>query len=339
MKRIIAVLMSLALLSAGLLPAALADDIETFTWKDEETGDTYVDEFNYVTRKVTTTKTAADGTVTVETYSMGDEAEESSGSETVKNSDGSITVVSKDQTDVTINVDNGTAAVASSGGLTQAEWEARMAKAVAANGSSTETVYRDVNGNIWPVRVEYVGLGRSSVVVNGDRCMVPTSSLSWVTEAPEDKLLAVVTTEKQSYVTLRAKKSQKAFVMGHCEKCQVVRVISTGKTWTMVDCDGMRGYVLTSGLTFYDNAPRVYTTGMVTFRGNTTSKNTVHVRSGTNGSAKQLQAFACGTPLTVFSQDGKWYEVDVGGWHAWIMNEYVTLEDGAIQAARETETP
>ena len=27
--------------------------------------------------------------------------------------------------------------------------------------------------------------------------------------------------------------------MGHCDKCTVVRVISVGKTWTMVDLDGI----------------------------------------------------------------------------------------------------
>ncbi len=351
MKKYIAGLMSLIILAAGLLAGtASADNKKVETYKDSETGETYVDEYNYTTGVVTTTVTDANGNVEVYTNTI-EEVSDNTGtttnsspgttsSDTVKNPDGSITVVSKDQTDADYsNVDTSNNNISSddssSGGLTQEEWEARMAKAISANGSVTETVYRDANGNIWPVQVEYMGLGRSSVIVNGERCLVPTSSLTWVTNAPDNKLLAVVSTEKQSYVTMRAKKSQKSFVMNHCEKCQVMRVISTGKTWTMVDCNGMRGYVLTSGLTFYDNDPKEYVTGVVTFRGKTTSRNTIHIRSGITGSARQLQEFSCGTPLTIFSKNEKWCEVDVGGWHAYIKSEFVTMDEGAVLAVAD----
>ncbi len=353
MRKYIAGLISLIILATGMLAGtASADNKKVETYKDDETGETYVDEYNYTTGQVTQTVTDSNGNVEVYTYSIEqvndntntttDSSPSTTSDETVKNPDGSITVVSKDQTDADYSdVDTSNTDVSSedssSGGLTQEEWEARMAKAISANGSVTETVYRDANGNIWPVQVEYMGLGRSSVIVNGERCLVPTSSLTWVTDAPDNKLLAVVTTEKQSYVTMRAKKSQKAFVMSHCEKCQVLRVISTGKTWTMVDCNGMRGYVLTNGLTFYDNAPKDYVTGMVTFRGKTTSRNMIHVRSGTTGTARQLQEFSCGTPLTIFSRNDKWCEVDVGGWHAYIKSEFVTMDEGAVLAAADPE--
>ncbi len=333
------------ILGIALLNFAFAENIESQSWTDENGNMVYM-ETNNSTGKITEKTVDKNGNVIyIDEYDKIDGSDDSSESPagTTKNADGSITVVSRDQTGAdysnvdTSNSSSGSSDGSSSGGLTQEEWEARMAKAISANGSVTETVYRDANGNIWPVQVEYMGLGRSAVIVNGERCLVPTSSLTWVTEAPENKLLAVVTTEKQSYVTLRAKKSQKSFVMDHCEKCQVLRVISTGKTWTMVDCNGMRGYVLTSGLTFYDNSPKDFVTGVVTFRGKTTSKNLVHIRSGITGSARQLQEFACGTPLTIFMKDGKWCEVDVGGWHAYIKSEYVTMDDGAVLAAADPE--
>ena len=125
--------------------------------------------------------------------------------------------------------------------LTQEEWEARWEKYATANGVTTGTVYTDNAGAAWPAELLFLGLGRSTISVNGQRMLVPTSSLRWDTEAPEDKLLAVVLPTKQTYLTLRAKKSQKSFVMGHCEKCTVLRVIRTGKTWTMVDAGGVRG--------------------------------------------------------------------------------------------------
>ena len=215
--------------------------------------------------------------------------------------------------------------------LTQEEWEARMAKAIRQNGEIGNTVYLTGTGESFPVQIEYLGLGRSSVILNGEHLLVPTSSLKWETEAPPEKVLAVVSTTKQTYATMRAKKSQKAFVMGHCEKCSVLRVVSTGKTWTKVESNGMCGFVLTSTLTFYDNEPKEYVTGMVSYKGNINSRNTVHVRTSTKSSARQLAEFDCGTPLTIFSQDEKWCEVDVGGWHCYILTEFVTL-DSAFSA-------
>ena len=269
-------------------------------------------------------------------------------SEPLQNPDGGMEVTSSDQTGA---FDSNAAAAAAqqgeedgsttgSAGLTPEEWRARMDKAMQANGVSTGTVYVDENGTATPVEVSYVGLGRSEVILNGVAVMVPTSSLVWESEAPPEKRLAVVTTQRQSYITMRAKMSKKAFVMAHCEKCRVVRVISTGNTWSMVDDNGLRGYVLTSGLTFYPNDPREdYVSGVITFRGKTTSRNTVHVRSSNKGSARQLAEFPCGTPLTIFSQDEKWCEVDVGGWHCYIMNDFVTFDEVAVAAASETTGP
>ena len=221
----------------------------------------------------------------------------------------------------------------SSPGLTQEEWEARMRKAIEKNGAHTDTTYRDPDGNQFPAEVLNLGLGRSDILVNGVQMTVPTTTLSWLTEAPEDKVLAVVNPNKQSYATLRATKNKKGFVMSHCEKCRVVRVISIGKTWTKVDCDGMRGYVLTSALDFYNNGVRIYRTGIITFKGKIDKNNPVHIRSANTNTAKQLAEFACGTPLTVFAQDGRWTEVDVGGWHGYILTEFVTLDEVKSEAS------
>lgn len=257
-----------------------------------------------------------------------------------QNPDGSITVTSADQTGA---YDSEAAAAAAeaqnesseaeSAGLTPEEWRARMEKAILENGSGTGTVYVDETGGISPVEVVYVGLGRSEVILKGEHRMVATSSLVWETSAPADKLLAVVTPAKQSYLTMRAKMSKKAFVMEQCQKCRVVRVISTGDTWTMVDDDGLRGYVMTSGLTFYDNEPKEYTTGMITFKGKATSNNKVHIRSSNKNNSRQLEEFACGTPLTIFNHDEKWCEIDVGGWHCYILSKFVTFDEAALSAS------
>ena len=219
--------------------------------------------------------------------------------------------------------------------LTQEEWEARWDKYTARNGETTGTVYMDENGAVSPAEIKHLGLGRSTILVSDQELLVPTSSLKWDTEAPEDMVLAVSSPEKQSYLTLRATKSKKAFVMGHCDKSMVVRVIKTGPTWTFVDLEGVRAYVLTSGLTFYDNAPKNYAAGIITFRGKTKSKNTIHVRTAPRG--KQITDFPTGTPVTVFSEEDGWFEVDVAGMHCYIASEFVTLEEPLITAEARTE--
>ena len=211
-----------------------------------------------------------------------------------KNADGSVTVTSGQ-----IQIEDSSSSQGS-GHLTQEEWEARWAKYTAANGTTTGTVYLDENGEAHPTEIVTLGLGRSTILIEDQEMLVPTSSLKWDTNAPEDKLLAVVTPAKQTYLTLRAKKSQKSFVMGHCDKCRVLRVITTGKTWTMVDDNGVRGYVMTSGLTFFDNSPKQYAAGLITVKGKIVRGNTVHIRSANKNTARQIAEYPVGTPITVF---------------------------------------
>ena len=279
-------------------------------------------------------------------YSSGTTAPTSSsdGGMTVTSSDGSQNSLPEGAVinlDGSLTIESGTLGTGepdsqSSGHLTEEEWAARLAKARAKLGVTTGIAYVDDNGVSHPAEIETLGLGRSTVLVDGTRMLVPTSMLVWDTEASEDKRLAVVSTGKLTYATLRAKKSRKAFVMGHCEKCRVLLVIKTGKTWTMVDDHGVRGYVLTSTLSFYDNKPKQYASGMITIKGRAVSDATVHVRSSRQNTARQIAEFPVGTLVTVFSQEGKWSEIDVGGWHCYILSEFLTLQEPLLSAGAET---
>ena len=252
-----------------------------------------------------------------------------------RNADGSVTVESGQ---LQIDIEGSTG----SGHLTQAEWEARLAKYTRINGVTTGTVYTDESGTVTPVEIVSLGLGRSTILINGKKMVVPTSSLSWDHEVPENKVLAVATPKSPStYLTLRAKKSKKSFVMGRCDKCKVVRVIRSGKTWSFVDNGEARGYVLTSGLTFYDNKPKTYASAVITIKGKTTSRATVHTRTSGSNKAKQIDEYPVGTAITVFSQDEDWSEIEVDGWHCYMQTKYITLQeplltaDAAAEAAAE----
>ena len=238
-----------------------------------------------------------------------------------QNSDGSITVESGQY-----------AAPGETGGssgqhLTEEEWAARWAKYSSRLGTTSGTIYRTEDGQVFPVKILSLGLGRSTVLIGQDKFLVPTSSLEWDHEVPDEKVLAVVYPKKQGHVTLRAKSSAKAFVMAQAAKCSVARVIKSGKTWSLVDVGGVRGYCYTSTLIFYDNKPRQYTTGMITINGKTPrgADFTVHVRDASSKGG-QIAEFVPGTPITVFALDNQFYEADVEGLHCYIMKDFVTLD-------------
>ncbi len=251
---------------------------------------------------------------------------DSSGVEIPRNADGSITVESG-QIQIQDDQPQG------SGGLTQDEWEARMRKAIERNGDYTETWYFGAEKEPIPVEVLYVGLGRSRIAYAGEQFMVNTCDLAWAMDVPAEQALAVVNANRAGYAALRANTSTKSFVMDHCITGSVVRVLSSGKNWTKVDYRGTRGYVLTSSLVFHSNSLRSYETGKICIDGRTTGRSTINIRANAKNNSRILGDYVLGTPLTIFTRNDKWCEVDVEGWHCYILTEYVSLEEPGTMLA------
>ena len=224
-----------------------------------------------------------------------------------------------------------------------AKWASSMAKAYAKNGR-TQTIYRDDAGNMYPVDVTYVGLARSMVKLNGKDQLVDTWRLSWDTEAPDDKVLAVVAPNDAAEVRMLATDSAKATVLARIPTNRVVQVIKTGKNWTLVDInDGEtpRGYIATDVLDFYPQMQLTYRTALLSAAGRTKGSDPVWIRAKANGNARRITQFDLGEPLTVYCENEQgWCEVDVHGYHAFILNDFVTYEneipEAEAQESRET---
>ena len=210
-----------------------------------------------------------------------------------------------------------------------------MNNAFIKNGGYTPTVYRDENGVETPVDVVYMGLSRSMVTINGEKQLVETWRLSWETKAPEDKVLAVVHSPKNSAdVKFHEKKSTKSTNLNKVMTNRVVRVIEYDKNWTLVDIDDPempRGYISTSYLEFLPNIPMPYRSAKVSAAGKTKGNDTVWIRADDKDNSRHLVEFKLGTPLTVYAQNDKWAEVDVGGYHAFILARHVTMDDSAAE--------
>ncbi|MCR5566031.1 MAG: hypothetical protein K6F61_04205 [Clostridiales bacterium] len=240
-----------------------------------------------------------------------------------KNEDGSIEIESG-----TGGVDIQIAPTAAP--MTDEEWAAALAAAAAKNGKDTPAVWKDpATGSAQQVKVVYMGIGRSMIQVNGESRLVNTADMTWNTEAPAEKVLAVVASRQ---VYLHKNAARKSLGIKQIYRDSVVRVLATGKNWTFVDHAGDCGYILTSALDFYANDHTDFEGGYLSLNGKTTGKGRVQVRDFETN--KILEGFKPGTPVTVFDilEDYNYAEIDVEGLHCYVKLDCLTLESALSDA-------
>ena len=267
-----------------------------------------------------------------------------SGSATITNEDGSMTVVTGEEDPVagavknedgSIEIESGTGGIDIDDSPTRAPlegaaWEAALAGVAARNGKDTPTAWTDpATGTSYAADVVYMGIGRSMIEVDGERKLVNTVDLWWPTEAPEDQVLAVVSSR---YAWMHKSPSNKITVLKFKQiyKDSVVRVLATGKNWTFIDHEGDRAYVKTSTLEFYANDHTDIEAGYLSLNGKIKGKGIVQVRDMDTMSI--LDSFQPGTPVTVFDILEGFAEIDVAGWHCVVMLECLTLERALADA-------
>ena len=223
-----------------------------------------------------------------------------------------------------------------------AKWNRAMSLAYAHNGS-TQTYYKnDDDGSEIPVTILYLGLARSRVILDGEKQMVETWRLSWDTEAPEDKVLAVVAPNDAAEVRMLAKDSAKSTVLTRVPTNRVVQVIKVGKNWTLVDINDNetpRGYIATDVLDFYPQMQLTYRSAVLSAAGRTKGSDPVWIRAEASGNARRIIQFDLGEPLTVYCvNDQGWCEVDVHGYHAFILDDFVTYENETPETPENQES-
>lgn len=200
-----------------------------------------------------------------------------------------------------------------------------------AQSGSVRLVSED--GEEQAVTLVTLGTAVSEVQLEKEKLTVPTASLRWDTTADEDEMLAVIKAHKGGEASLRIKANTKSACIEKIQTNRIVLVLEKGKKFTKVLHEGKIGYIINTALTYYpvggvkegDAEP---VPGWVSFRGKTKSRNTINIRQNGKNGSRVLTDFIAGTPIMVFSQEGKWSEIDVGGYRAYILTEYVTLDTG-----------
>ena len=209
-----------------------------------------------------------------------------------------------------------------------ARWARAMGGAYGRNGTDVRTVYHDDEGNEKEVQVCYMGLARSKVIMDGEEQMVETWRLTWDTDASADKVLAVTMTFAGEYRVWDKPQGTKT-VLFRVRSNRVLQVIKVGRSYTLVDTneEGMPlGYIANDNLEFLPNVRHNYESAKITVKGNAKGHDPVGIRAEDSGNARKITEFDLGEILSVYAQNNKWSEVDVGGYHAFILNEFVTLD-------------
>ena len=156
---------------------------------------------------------------------------------------------------------------------------------------------------------------------------VSTNALTFDVEVAEDHRLAIVTPESSATVRLLKKAKAGSVVLNRVPAGCILPVLAYGKNYTLVHYDDCIGYVKTSVLTFSAPASEPTEMAYVAYNGKTSSRSTVKVRQKPSANSRILTELKCGTHVAVFSTEDKWTEIEAGGYHCWILSEFLTTVD------------
>ena len=59
--------------------------------------------------------------------------------------------------------------------------------------------------------------------------------------------------------------------------------------------------------------------------------------SSDNASAGHIEEYKLGTQMSVYAQNSKWSEVDIGGYHAFLLNKFIRAAETPVPDAAEAE--
>ncbi|MBR2053758.1 MAG: SH3 domain-containing protein [Clostridia bacterium] len=170
-----------------------------------------------------------------------------------------------------------------------------------------------------------LGVASSTIMLNGEELVVPTSELDFGSTAEKEKQVAVIHAPKTGKCTLRAKASDSGKALQKCKAGTVVMVLEYGSKWCKISDDGNVGYVQTDCLKWYD--AETEGTGLLSYNGKTTGSTTINVRNAPSGDSAKIAEWETGTEVEVFGLEKGWYEIEYNGIHGFVMEKFLTVEE------------
>ena len=200
--------------------------------------------------------------------------------------------------------------------------EAPSRKAVEAD----TLVYLNEQGKMLEVALTELGIARSTVVLNGQELKVATSSLVWETNAEDNERLAVVYAPKSGKASFRKTSKSSSMILKKVPGGTIVRVFDIQSKMTGVYVDGQAGYILNSALKFMEPAS-TFTTGRLSYKGSFTNTHRINLYTLAKESSKRIGGYHAGDVVTILGEQGTWTELDINGYHGYILSKYVTPDE------------
>lgn len=177
------------------------------------------------------------------------------------------------------------------------------------------------------ISLRQLGVDTSTIVHNGEELQVPTHELTFASDIPQGKKIAIIYAPNTGKCSLRQKASESAKAIKQCKAGTVVAVLEYGSKFCQVDYQGQVGYVLTRCLQFHDSNVQPLGTGMLTYNGKCTGRTTINIRHETSGKSAKIAEWKTGTQVTVFDFADGWYEIEYKGIHGYVMEKFLTMTE------------
>ena len=186
--------------------------------------------------------------------------------------------------------------------------------------------YMDDSGHMFQAELKNLGVARSLVTISGHEVTVDTRNLTWGTNAGENERLAVVNAPKAGSASLRKTSKKSSAVLKKITTGTVMRVFDIGETMTGVYVNGLTGYMLNSSITLM-GTPDSVTTGRLSYKGSFTNTHRINFYSQARESSKKIKGVHAGDEVVIFSDTGTWTELDLDGFHGYILSKFVTPDE------------
>ncbi len=192
------------------------------------------------------------------------------------------------------------------------------------------------------VDLKTIGSWQSVIRSGGRDVTVPSSELEW--ESSADVRFAYIYAPTAGRVNRRMAGRAKASIIDKIPTGRIVMVFEKNDAWSGVYYDGLTGYVQNSTLRFIENAEASKATATLSYKGDTHVTTKVTMRSGASQSSRAVVGLRPGMAVTVFSLGKTWSEVEVNGYHGFVLTVHLTdirdaevLEDASGGAGDEPD--
>lgn len=157
---------------------------------------------------------------------------------------------------------------------------------------------------------------------------------------------AVVYAPRTGRASLRTKGSSKGKVIDQYKDGTIVGIVKKGKGYSQVLVNGKAGYMINSALEFLDPAKKPLGEGVISYKGNTTGRHKIVVRSEASSKARKIDDWREGTEVLIWAivenKTTSWYEIEANGMRVFVEGKNLTVTElyadkEEVEEAEETD--